>query len=333
MTKRITALTQPLVDILVTCDHAFLAQHNLTPGSWALVDTQQQEALLAAVSNTTSLTSGGSGSNSIACAGLLGIEGTCVCLAGNDIYGDTFQKDFASVGVTTALPLVPGARTGTCLSLITPDGERTMRTHLGVGVECDASHIHERDIENRSWIIFEGGHFLSGGDKNRAALFKAIEIASKKKTPIAFNISSEFAASNHRQEVIDKILPHTGLLIANESESIALSQEGTAEEAFAWLSSRCPGVAVTRGHEGALLSFGGKRAHIPAFTDITVIDSTGAGDAFLGALLAGLTHGLPLEAAGRGAARLAAAVVAQEGGRPKGEAVDAWKGSVSIQKL
>ena len=330
MTKRITALVQPLVDILVTCGHAFLEKRELTPGSWALTDKDTQYDLLIATQSSRNLRSGGSGSNSLACAALLGMSGTCVGLAGADVYGETFQRDFKTCGIETPNALIPDANTGTCLSMITPDGERTMRTHLGVGIECDHSHIKENDIAGRDWILLEGGHFLTAGSKNSAALTSAMNLANKLGTPVAFNVSSEFAATTKRDTIISDILPRASLFILNESEAKALSQQTSAEAAFSWLAARCSGLAVTCGKEGALLQYNKEQVRVPAYTNITIVDSTGAGDAFMGVLLAGLSHGLSLEAAGKGAARLAAEVVGQHGGRLSSNALALWREAVGL---
>lgn len=330
MAKRITAIVQPLVDILVTCDHSFLEKRALTPGSWALTDKDTQYDLLVATQSNRTLRSGGSGSNSLACAALLGISGTCVGLAGADVYGETFQRDFKACGVATPNALIPEAHTGTCLSMITPDGERTMRTHLGVGIEFDHTHLREADIIGRDWILLEGGHFLTAGSKNSSALSSAMTLANKLSAPVAFNVSSEFAASTKREAIISDILPQVSLLILNESEAKTLSQQTSAEASFSWLASRCSGVAVTCGKDGALLQYNKEQVRIPAYTNITIVDSTGAGDAFMGVLLAGLSHGLSLEAAGKGAARLAAEVVGQHGGRLSSNALALWREAVGL---
>jgi sugar/nucleoside kinase (ribokinase family) len=325
VTKRITAIVQPLVDILVSCDHSFLAQRELKPGSWALTDKETQYKLLLDTQSNRTLRSGGSGSNSLACAVQLGLTGTCVGLVGADLYGETFHNDFQALGVETPIDRIPDALTGTCLSMVTPDGERTMRTHLGVGVECGTPHIDERHIIGRDWLILEGGHFLTAGEKNAAAVTHAISVANRVGTPVAFNISSEFAATTQRETVVLDLLPKISFFILNESEALALSQQSSAEAAFNWLAKRCPGLAVTCGKEGAYLQYNKQQVKIPAYTAVKAVDSTGAGDAFMGVLLAGLSHNLPVDLAGRGAARLAAEVVAQHGGRLPTSAVSLWR--------
>ncbi len=251
-------------------------------------------------------------------------------LVGADVYGETFQSNFKAICVDTPLSPIPDSFTGTCLSMITPDGERTMRTHLGVGIECDKVHIDQRHIQGRDWIILEGGHFLNGGEKNAAAVAQAIALANHLGVKTAFNMSSEFAAVTNREMILSEILPKISFFILNESEALALTQEGSAESAFNSLAKQCAGLAVTCGKEGAYLQYEKRQAKIPAYTNIKVVDSTGAGDAFMGVLLAGFTHNLSLEAAGRGAARLAAEVVGQHGGRLPASALTIWREAAGV---
>lgn len=316
------------MDVLIPVEHAFLAHHELIPGSYTIVDRARQDKILACTNSKRAISSGGSASNSIACANILGVNCTYHGLVGADDHGDIFHSDFNSLGIAPINDSIPGTCTGTCLSLITPDGERTMVTDLGVALELDATHIDKRSIQASEWLLLEG-HLLTAGDKNRAALFKGIEIARDTGTKIALNINSEFAAQTQRDLVFSRILPSIDLIVANESESLALTQRQKPEEAFAVLSERTSTTVVTCGARGAHLQHDGKKFHIPPYTEgINVVDSTGAGDTFTGALLAGLTLGLSIEAAGRGAARLAAAVVSQAGARLSPSAAELWRVAV-----
>lgn len=326
--KALSTILQPLVDILVNVEPSFLTRHNLHPGSYAIVDRPTQDALLAATSQTRTIASGGSASNSLACANLLGVRCAYVGLVGDDEHGHLYQKDFASQGITSPNIPVSKARTGACLSLITPDGERTMRTDLSVALELEASHIDAESIAASDWLLLEG-HLLTAGPKNMSALVRGIEIANQRGTKVALNINSEFAASTKREQVLADFLPKIDMIIGNEPEAMALASQSSPQAAFAALSNICPSVVVTCGRDGAFIKYGGHTLHAPAHTEgVTVVDSTGAGDAFTGVLLAGLALGCPIEKAALGASRLAAAVVAQPGARLPSSAANLWRDSV-----
>lgn len=325
MKKGLSTILQPIVDVIVPVEHAFITERNLTPGSYAIVDATTQDAFLAATTADRVISSGGSASNSIACANLIGVPCTYAGLVGDDEYGRMYHADFEAVGVSSPNARVKNARTGVCLSLITPDGERTMRTNLGVATTLDHTHIDAHTIEASQWLLLEG-HLLTAGEKNVSALRKGIEVANAHNTKVALNINSEFAATTQGELVLAHFLPKIDLIIANEPEAIALSNKSTPKTAFSELASQCPSVIVTCGKNGALIQHEGKQLHVPAYTQhITVVDSTGAGDTFTGILLGGLALGYPIEKAAQGAARLAAAVVSQSGARLPASAAQVWR--------
>ena len=328
MKKAISTILQPAIDVLVNVAPSFLSAHSLQPGSYTLVDRHTQDALFAATTGTPIRASGGSASNSIACANILGVSCTYAGLVGDDENGHLYQKDFASLGITSPNRPVPNKRTGVCLSLITPDGERTMRTDLAVALELEASHIERETIAASDWLLLEG-HLITAGAKNVSALMKGIEIANACGTKVAININSEFAARTKRDLILTEFLPKISMIVGNESEAMALTGESSAQAAFSTLSKLCSSVIVTCGHDGALITHDEQTLNAPAYTQgITVVDSTGAGDTFTGTLLGGLALGCSIEKAASGAARLAAAVVAQPGARLPASAVSLWRGAI-----
>ncbi len=328
MKKGLSTILQPVVDVIVPVNHAFITERNLSPGSYAIVDAQTQDVLLAATTTNRVISSGGSASNSIACANLIGVPCTYAGLVGEDEYGRMYHTDFEAVGVSSPNARVKRGRTGVCLSLITPDGERTMRTNLGVATDLDHTHIDANSIAASEWLLLEG-HLLTAGEKNISALRKGIEVANARHTKVALNINSEFAAITQRDQVLAHFLPKIDMIIGNEPEAIALSQKSTPQAAFTELASRCPTVIVTCGKDGALIQHEGKQLHVPAYIkDIQVVDSTGAGDTFTGILLGGLALGCPIEKAAQGAARLAAAIVSQPGARLPASASQVWREAI-----
>ncbi len=310
--KRLITLSHPMVDILVRCEHALLSKFNLTPGTYGMLDRAGQDTLIAACDlSMLTITSGGSAANSAACAGLLGVATTFMGLAGEDRYGQLFHAEFEKIGVTISNAPVAQGRTGTCVSLITPDSERTMRTHLGIGSQFSQQDLDNEAIAQSEWLLLEG-YFLTGSEENRLALHRAIDIARTTSTKIALSASAEFVITAKKQELLEQVLPKIDLLFANEREALLITDSSSSDSAFLKLSQLVSGLVMTVGQRGAVVKFQGERFHQPAFiSEITAIDSTGAGDAFAGAFLAGLAQDLPAKAAARGAARLAAAVVSQ----------------------
>ncbi|HMJ94895.1 MAG TPA: PfkB family carbohydrate kinase, partial [Thermoleophilaceae bacterium] len=107
-----------------------------------------------------------------------------------------------------------------------------------------------------------------------------------------------------------------GLLLPNVEEARALTGEHDPERAARALAARFGEVVVTLGSDGALWTDGGESVRCDAVPVETVVDSTGAGDAFAAGLLAARMEGAaPAEALAAGAG-LAARAVSRPGGRP-----------------
>jgi sugar/nucleoside kinase (ribokinase family) len=324
-----TVLSQPMVDVLVRCEHSLLKELKFVPGSYNMTSRDEHRALMERARILPHrMVSGGSGANSAACAKILGIDATCLGLAGDDQQGRVFAEDLRSIGVNVPFELVPDAHTGTCISFIT-SGERTMRTHLGVGADFSFSDIVATEIRKSSWLLLEG-YYLTTSAQNKSALYAALVTAQTTKTSVVFCVSAEFVTRSHREEIVEKILPQVTLLYANETEAVGLTRARTVKEAFDILATKTPGCIVTCGKEGAWISHEGKKFFVRAYTEgIVPVDATGAGDSFIGAYIAGIIRGYPPPASARGAARIAAAVVAQEGARLPLSAVELWNSAVA----
>lgn len=328
--KRITALTHPLIDVLHSCDHNFLRERGLTAGTYGLLSKSEQDALIQACgTKLPPLALGGSASNSLICARQLGIPSTLLGLAADDTYGQHLYRQMRHLDIQTPLSLVRDARTGTCLSLITPDGERTMRTCLGVATAFGPDHLLETAIGASEWLLLEG-YFLTASEHNATALTKAISIAKSYGTKVAFSVGAEFVIHSKRDEIRQNILPLIDLLFANASEAMSLTETHTPEMAIENLSRIIPSTLVTHGKEGAHGIMHNQRWHTPACTPhAPVVDTTGAGDIFAGAFLAGLMNSLSPELATKGAARLASMVITTHGAQLDSDAKAAWDAEVA----
>ncbi len=329
--KRLCAIVQPVVDMLLTCEHSFLEEGGLVPGSYATHSKEDQEELIRRCGDAgVFLSVGGTATNSVACAQQLGVACSLVGLAGDDTYGGIFKEQAKFLGIETPLPLVPNSRTGTCVSLVTPDGERTMRTALGVASLFSSQHVPESVIAAHDWVLLEG-YFLTGSDENFAALRKTIEVARRSGVKIAFAASANFVIDKKREVIVRDILPAVDMVFTNEGEAMKLSSASSAEDARARLARICSGIVVTRGNRGAIGSWNSELWECPAFEPAgRVVDTTGAGDIFAGAFLAGLLHDLPPHVAARGASRLATLAIEKRGARLPETALEIWKREVEV---
>ncbi|HZB70070.1 MAG TPA: adenosine kinase, partial [Sphingomicrobium sp.] len=145
----IVAIGDAIVDVIATCDDAFLAEHGLHKGSMQLLDTAEADELYAAMGSARE-TSGGSAANSMAGVAALGGRAAFIGQIADDQLGAIFAHDMRALGVRFDTPPLPsgdgaGPPTGRCLILVTPDGQRTMNTCPGASHELDAGAL-DRDL-------------------------------------------------------------------------------------------------------------------------------------------------------------------------------------------
>src|SRR6185295_3808069 len=107
------------------------------------------------------LVSGGSVANSVIAFSQLGGQAAFIGCVGDDRYGLFYTNEFEELKIDIGNPVIVGEATGTCVCLITPDAERTMRTCLAVSSHLSAKHVEEARIKNSDWLFIEGYVFAN----------------------------------------------------------------------------------------------------------------------------------------------------------------------------
>ncbi len=312
-----------LVDIFIPVSEDEFAATSFERGSMRLVEPAEQKTLLERFkSHEPRLVSGGSVANSTIAFSQLGGKAAFLGCVGDDRYGLFYKEEFERQGVDVGNPVVVGATTGTCVCLITPDAERTMRTCLAVSSHIDAKHVDEARLSRAEWLFLEGFVFTNG-DIGKAAIREAVRIAKKHGVSIAVTCSEAFVVQ-HFGDIFREVLAQTDLLFANASEAKAVTGAADAASAFAALRHLVPAAVVTDGGHGAYVRHGGEEAHVPSFP-CTPVDLTGAGDMLAGAYLYGITHGIAPRQALRGACYLAMKVITQVGARLHHGVKEGWQ--------
>jgi sugar/nucleoside kinase (ribokinase family) len=205
--------------------------------------------------------------------------------------------------------------------MVTPDGQRTMSTYLGACTQFGEADVDAGTVRDSAVTYLEG--YLFDEPAAQAAFRKAAALAHASGRQVALSLSDSFCVERHRAAFL-ALLKHVDILFANEQEIAALFETGF--EAAAEAASRAVPLAVlTRGAAGSLAlraatgeQVGGERVEI-ASAPTTVLDSTGAGDAYAAGFLFGLTRGLPLAECGRIASLAAAEIISHYGARPEAD--------------
>jgi sugar/nucleoside kinase (ribokinase family) len=319
---QLCGLGNAIVDIFVEVPETDFASLGFERGTMRLVDVAEQRELLARFQGRDPrLVSGGSVANSVIAFSQLGGSAAFIGCVGDDRYGLFYESEFEELDIDIGNPVIVGQTTGTCVCLITPDAERTMRTCLAVSSHLSDRHVDEERIRNSDWLFIEG-YVFANPDTGQGAIREAIRLAKKHGTKIAITCSDAFVV-NVFGEPFRAALAHADLLFANESEACAIAGATTAEDAFSKLKGTVPSVVVTNGPHGAYIRHDGMEAHVPAFP-CEPKDLTGAGDMFAGAFLFGLTDDVPADRAARAACYLARKVITQVGARLHHGTRHAW---------
>jgi sugar/nucleoside kinase (ribokinase family) len=256
---------------------------------------------------------GGSAANVSAWAAVAPGPGAAPVLAGRigaDDRGRAAEAELRALGVDTRLAVDRERPTGTCVVLVGPDGERSMVPDSGAN-----DQLAEGDLPDD--LLVEGTHLHLTGytlvrDGSRAAGRAAIARARARGVSVSVDPSSAALLSPAFMDELEGV----GLLLPNAEEAAVLSGEEDAERAALLLAARVPEVVVTLGSGGAIWTDGDDVLRGNAESEVSVLDTTGAGDAFAAGFLIARLSGAGPEEALREGCRLAAVAVRTPGARP-----------------
>jgi len=305
-----------IVDIIAQCDEPFIRKHGLDKGHMHLVDAERSSLIYGAVGPAIE-TSGGSAANTIAGIASLGGRGAFFGKVADDTFGKVFRHDIGSLGVDFAsLPVAPGEPpTATSVILVTPDGERTMNTHLGACVLLDEADVDEVKVKAARITYLEGYLF------DRPAAKRAFRLAARHAhaagRKVALSLSDGFCVDRHRAEFLDLVRSSVDIVFANTAEITSLYQTTDFAEACQRIAEDAPLAAITRGGQGSLIVRKGERIEVAPEPVAKVLDATGAGDLYAAGFLFGHARGAPLATCGRLASIAAAEAIGHIGPRPQ----------------
>ena len=309
----ILGIGNAIVDVVAPVGDTFLSRHTMRKGAMALISAAEAEELYAAMPPGRE-SSGGSAGNTCAVAAGLGVRVAYQGKVAGDQLGDVFRHDITAAGVHFPTPSsTVGAPTARCLILVTPDGQRTMNTYLGACVEFGAGDLDESVVADSAVTYLEG--YLFDPPSAQEAFRRAAAVAHGAGRLVALSLSDAFCVDRHREAFRELVRSSVDILFANEAELCSLYQEDRFDAAAEHARTEVALAALTRSEAGSLLLRGAERVEVPA-EPATVVDTTGAGDAFAAGFLAAHAMGLPLPACGRLGSLAAAAAIGQYGARP-----------------
>lgn len=320
MTKplQVVGVGNAMVDVIASIEEAFLSRMGVERGIMQLIGTERAVELYAAMGQAREI-SGGSAANTIAGLAALGSRTAYVGKVKDDQLGAIFAHDLRAQGAVYETPLAAkdhAEETGRCLVLVTPDGERSMNTYLGVSEHLGPDDVDAGQMAGAEWIFLEGYRF--DGPQSHAAFAKAIRACKSAGGRVAITLSDPFCVERHRDAFLAMIRADVDLLVANEHELKSLYLTDDLEAAIARARAEALVVACTVGAGGAHVVAGEVRVHAPA-TPVRVVDATGAGDLFAAGLLHGVSTGRDWLDCARMGCVAAGEVISHYGARPEAD--------------
>ena len=230
---------------------------------------------------------GGKGANQAVAAARAGGATAFVGALGDDSFGRTAEAFLRAEGITVhfARKKLP---TGNAAILVNRHGENQIIIALGANAALAPRDVPAPLLRDARVVVCQHETNLAVN----AHIFRAARRAG---------VTTVLNPAPMRADFDDRILDHTDVLIPNETEFVALvNRRGFTEKSLhtlapAALHRLCrsfdvPTIIVTLGSRGCFVSQSRGHLFIPAHTGLKVVDTTGAGDAFIGGFAAGLVR-------------------------------------------
>jgi len=208
---------------------------------------------------------------------------------GNDIFGQKLIGELLTAGVNTNSILTESnATSGTALIIVDQNGQNSIVVSPGANAK-----VSQADIQANEWLISQSRILLLQFEIPIDVVNYAVETAIKHNVNVILNPAPANNISKGLLSKIDIVIPNE--IEASHLTGIKVVDLKTAETAAGvLLDLGVRAVVITLGDKGALLVSSDGKLYIPA-RKVPVIDTTAAGDAFVGGLAAALIQGFPLK--------------------------------------
>jgi ribokinase len=241
---------------------------------------------------------GGKGSNQSVASARVGAKVTFISKIGRDAFGEIALKTWKDEGIVARAAQSDKEPTGAAYIFVNHDtGENAIIVYPGAG-----GAISPTDVEAAADAIRSAKVFVTQLEQPAASAQRGLEIARAAGVVTIFNPAPAVP-------VPDSIYPFCDYIVPNETEAATLTGLAVAtlndakRVGDALLAKGAKNALITLGERGALLHNSKSSVEIPAFSAGSVVETTGAGDAFVGGFAAAIARGAdPVEAARFGCA-------------------------------
>lgn len=316
---KILALGGVTVDLNFSVSNQDLIQLGVEVGTCRQVEfaelAQIREKLLRTFGSLPKAASGGSLANSLSLMARAKIDCGLVGVGGKDFYGELFIAECEQAGLKYLSRLEENMQTGCNLCFSDAAGTASAIWNVGANDLLSPEMLQQVDFASANLVLLEG-YALNFGRSGEASVMQAAKTAMQLAKPYVVTLSSVESIERKHAAFID-LVKDAKLVAGNLSQAAALAQVDPRENLELItnkLSKLCSDYIVTLGEEGVVAQIEGQVFQIEA-TKVPVVDTTGAGDAFLGGYLSAKELGFKSLRALKAGSAFAALVVQQRGAR------------------
>jgi ribokinase len=229
---------------------------------------------------------GGKGANQAVAAHLCGGDVFMVARVGSDLFGPATIQNFKNLGIdATHVKQVPGVSSGVAPIFVEPNGQNRIFVVKGANDEMKPA-----DVDAAREMLKTVDCIVLQFEIPLETVYYTIAFAHQHRIRCILNPAPAQAVDMHAIKELDYFVPNE-----SESETIVGTPVKNVEDAkkcaAEFLGSGIRRVIITLGSNGSLLAGRDGMEHLPAFA-VKSIDSTGAGDAFIGSFAVFLGEGL-----------------------------------------
>jgi len=315
-----------LMDVLVELpDSSLLESFGMKDGGWLVVENDNWKKVFeAARIHGTKTDSGGSVANTISTVGLLGGSALYHGTVGNDDFGKMYSSGFDELCGGHDIRVSANGSTGKCLCLITPPlAERTLIVHYGVADQPYQMENFLKQCSNTKVGHFGGYTVMNKPNEN--AVRNAMSEVKRSGGLVSFDLSDKIVIDSTADTLWELVSDYADIIFLNEGESNAFfSKFGIDSVVDIVERANLETVVMKKGNKGSQVFHKGEIVSV-GIKEVEAVDTTGAGDAYAGGFLYGLTQGLGIEQCCNIAKNISGLTVSQIGG--------VYKDSVDVSEL
>jgi len=264
---------------LAVCD---ILVKPVTPDSLASDTTAVEQIVLA----------GGGDAYNVACnLAAMGVGVSLVTRVGDDELGGWLLNQARSRSIADGIIVRRDARTSASIVAIHPDGERSFFSYKGACHAMTPEDVTDRRLSGYDVFYLGSAFDLPGIDNATAGLATLFERAKTHGLFTVLDVTTDLTPAH--MDTLRPALPHLSLFIPSQGQALGLTGTSDPEQAARrFRELGCETVVVKLGPAGCLILTGNHCVRLPAYR-AEVVDTTGAGDAFVSGYLAAHTRGLP----------------------------------------